>query len=187
MKRKGKKKWSFPEWQAREKEKKTRTLVESRKRLSAEKNAAAIIVFILREPLRAMFEKWQEEADKTQALTKFEPLDIPTALTRAPRHQDEVCRLISETPSLMLFLEFLISQAAASSNVERSQFYQSTIEEVCILVEGYQMGLQQGLDVGEHIMGIPNDEKSALALWERLSEASDDEGDEDAKICEGGS
>lgn len=175
MKHKGKKRWSFEEWQRREKKKKTRELLGKRRKKGSEKNAAAIIVFALRKPLRALIDGWHKEAAKTTALVKISALD--DVITRAPQHQDTVAKLISEKPSVMLFLEFLISQAAEGAQISRNLFYQATIEEVCILIEGYQMGLREGLDVGQHIISIPDSEDDAMALWERLAEDSDDDQD----------
>lgn len=145
-----------------------RQAVQKRVVKSAEKQAAAIVVFALREPLRKLVTARQEKA-KTLALT-VRPAYIQPTIIRDPEQQDAVSKLISETPSVMLFLEFLISQAAQHQGVSRSKFYSATVEEVCILIEGYQEGLRQDLDVGEHILGIPNDEKEAQDLWERLSE-----------------
>lgn len=177
MPRKGKKKkWSFEEWQPRERKKKTQELIGKRRKKGAEKNAAAIVVFALRKSLRDLIDGWHKEATETTALVRISALD--DVITRAPQHQDAVAKLISETPSVMLFLEFLISQASEGAQVSRNLFYQATIEEVCILVEGYQTGLREGLDVGQHIIGIPESENDAMALWERLADDSDDQEDD---------
>lgn len=188
-KRKRQKKWSFEEWQSRERRKKTQELIGKRRKQNAEKNAAAITVFALREPLRAFIHDLHDKAAETKTLTKRNPdIDLLDVVTRAPQHQDAIAKLISETPSVMLFLEFLISQKAAASRnktvfrSDRDHFFQVVIEEVCVLVEGYQRGLQQGLDVGQHIMGIPNDEKDAAALWNRLGgEEPEDDSEEEPK------
>lgn len=136
----------------------------------AEKSAAAIVVFSLRKPLRTLVSKLREKSEGGKTLTKNRQIDALSVITRAPAHQDAVSRLIGNSPSTMLFLEFLISQASEHGKVSKKDFFARTIEEVCILVEGYQAGLAQGLDVGEHIMGIPESEEDAQALWDRLAQ-----------------
>lgn len=178
---KRKRQWSFSQWARRQQgdrgKAKEKLAKRRREDTGTEKVTAAIIVFALRDQLCEMVKAWREKVDtETKDLVvRDSNIDLLDVITAAPDHQDEVAELISNTPSLMLFLEFLISQASAAQSVSRSHYFQKTVEEVCILVEGYQVGLRKGLDVGQHIMGIPLDEVDAMDLWKRLGNEDDDD------------